>query len=299
MIVLVGPTASGKTEQGLRLARERHGEIVSVDSRQIYLDLTVGTAKPKGQWHGVPAARTYLVSGIPYHLVDFLNPDERFSAADFARLAETKIAEIRKRKRVPILVGGTGLYFKALLEGLAPMPPADPTLREALRERADQGGRAALHAELAKVDPEAASRIPANNIQRLIRALEVYHLTGRPLSAWHQEHRAASKTGKRLEIEEVIGLDPGKEALDQRIEKRCRAMMEEGLIEETQAVLQKGFAEDSPGLSGLGYPRVTAFLKNEISKDKALQLLIQDTRQYAKRQRTWFRHQMKGLEWKR
>jgi len=227
ILAIVGPTASGKTELALRLARERKAEIISVDSRQVYRFLSVGTAKPTGKWGpisqsprqaigrgpsnqttatmGPPPAtagddgtKTYFVEGIPYHLVDFQDPIERFSAADFVTLARSKIAEIRARGKTPMLVGGTGLYFKALTEGLAPLPPADPALRAELRAVADREGRPHLHKELARVDPESAAKIPANNIHRVIRALEVYKLTGKPISAWHKEHQQTTAPSSGL-----------------------------------------------------------------------------------------------------
>ncbi len=280
MILLVGPTASGKTEAGLALARERNGEIISVDSRQVYRELCVGTAKP-------------VHPCVPYHLIDFLDPKESFSAMDFAKRASALIADISKRGKTPILVGGTGFYFRALLEGLAPLPPADPALRESLRAEAERKGRAALHQRLASVDPVAAKNIPANNIQRLIRALEVYELTGKPITVWHQEHKKRPSAPL-----ETIGLDPGREELNRRIQKRAEAMLAGGMIEETDALLKRGFPETAPGLTGLGYPRVIDFLKKKMSRGELLQSIVQDTRQYAKRQMTWFRNQME-VSWKK
>jgi tRNA dimethylallyltransferase len=253
---------------------------------------------------------TSIVEGIPYHLVNFLEPDKHFSAADFVRLATEKIGDIRARGKKPIFVGGTGLYFKALTEGLAPLPPADSDTRTRLKKEAEHFGRAALHARLSAVDPEAAVKIPPNNIQRLIRALEVYELTGKPISEWHREHanavipaQAGTQNiglGPDLHRGDVnlhfIGLDPGREELHRRIEARCRAMLQEGMIEEVQALLSKGFSGTCPALSGLGYPRVIAHLKRKLSKEECLRLLIQDTRQYAKRQMTWFRHQL-SVKW--
>jgi tRNA dimethylallyltransferase len=273
-LAIVGPTASGKTELALKLAKEQNAEIISVDSRQVYKYLSIGTAKPQE------------TAGIPYHLIDFLEPDRSFSAADFVHLATEKMNEIRIRGKAPIFVGGTGLYFKALTEGLALLPPANSTVRNRLKQEADEKGRAGLHARLTKVDPEAAAKIPANNIQRTIRALEVYEVTGKPISAWHREHQ---KAGLPLKF---MGIDPGREELHRRIEARCRLMLSGGMIEETQTLLSQGFSETCPALSGLGYPRVIAFIKGKLSKEKCLELLIQDTRQYAKRQRTWFRHQL-------
>ena len=291
ILAIVGPTASGKTELGLKLAREQNGEIISVDSRQVYQHLLVGTAKPKGTWE----TNVYRVQGIPYHLVDFLNPKESFSAAAFVLLATEKAADIQARGKTPIFVGGTGLYFKALTEGLAPLPRANPEVRARLKKEAEESGRNMLHQKLMQVDPEAAVKIPANNIQRLVRALEVYEATGKPISVWHQEHQLKPKDRFPLAF---LGMDVPRDELNLRIETRCRTMMKEGMIEETESLLRLGYPDTCPALSGLGYPRVVAYLKGTLSKDDCLQLLIQDTRQYAKRQRTWFRHQL-PVTWKK
>jgi len=221
-LAIVGPTASGKTELGLRLAQEKNGEIISVDARQVYKHLRIGTAKPAGQWEMVHNEPMYLVEGIPYHLVDILDPNQRFTAAEFVRLAGEKIKSIVARGKTPILVGGTGLYFKALTEGLAVLPPADEAVRARLKKEADTQGRAHLHTTLAKIDPASAKKIPVNNIQRLIRALEVFELTGKPISQWHEAHQ---KKGLALRF---VGLNPGRETLVKRIEARCHAMIEGG-----------------------------------------------------------------------
>jgi tRNA dimethylallyltransferase len=294
LLAIVGPTASGKTELGLSLAKERGGEIISVDSRQVYKLLSIGTAKPQGTWEG----DTYRVRGIPYHLVDIWDPAEPFTAADFVRLARLKIREIRQRNKLPILVGGTGLYFKALLEGLAPLPPRDEALRRRLLAMAEEKGRPYLHAQLAKADPEAAARIPVNNIQRVMRALEVHELTGKPISLWHREHQTRPKAGSSLGDLEIIGLDIPREELLRRITQRCATMLKDGMIEETENLLKRGYALDCPALTGLGYLRILAYLEDILSQDQLLEQLIRDTRQYAKRQMTWFRHQMK-VTWKK
>lgn len=290
VVAVVGPTASGKTEAGLQIARERGGEIVSVDSRQVYRDLSIGTARPVGQWKN----DTYLVEGISYHLVDFLDPTYPFSATAFLDRATPLIQEIHQRGRLPVLVGGTGLYYKALFEGLAPLPSADPALREELQAKAKTIGRPALHAELARVDPAAANAIPANNIQRVVRALEVFLLTGKPITSFHREHQASQQ---KLYSAEIVGIDPGEPELQKRIVYRASWMLEHGMIEETKAILAKGIAPTSPGLTGLGYPRVVDFLSQRMNRDQLLAQLVLDTRQYAKRQRTWFRNQMK-VTWK-
>jgi len=297
VLAIVGPTASGKTAYALRLARERRGEIISVDSRQVYRDLTVGTAKPMGTWTK-DSRPVYSVEDVPHHLIDFLSPADSFSAAAFAALAQEKIQDIQARGNTPILAGGTGFYFKALMNGLAPLPPAHPAVRAELQAQAETHGRPFLHAELSTVDPEAAAAIPINNIQRVVRALEVYRVSGKPLSQWHREHRAARAAAPVKKHFTVMGIDPGVDVLKERITARCAAMLDGGMIEETRAVLAQGIPATSPGLSGLGYPRVIAYLNGTLGKDQLLHFLIQDTRQYAKRQRTWFRTQM-DVTWKK
>ncbi len=286
ILAIVGPTASGKTDLALSIASQSDGELISVDSRQVYKYLSVGTAKPEGRW----TRSRYFVNAVPYHLVDIWEPDHVFTAADFVQQAGHLISAIRKRGKTPILVGGTGLYFKALMEGLAELPKADPELREKLNAQAEAHGRLYLHKALEQVDPESAKKIPANNIQRLVRALEVYKLTGKPISQWHKEQK---RSGPLLRFQ---GIDIGREKLIQRIEQRCHAFMKNGMVEETRDLLAKGFAETCPALTGLGYPRILAYLKGTLSKEDCLQLLIQDTRQYAKRQMTWFRHQFE-VQW--
>jgi tRNA dimethylallyltransferase len=288
-LAIVGPTASGKTTLGLQTAREQAGEIISVDSRQVYRLLAIGTAKPQGTWTVDGSRTTYVVQGVPYHLVDIWDPDQPFTAADFVLLAREKIEQIRQRGKRPILVGGTGLYLKALTEGLAPLPPRDESLREELLAVAEKKGRPYLHAELTKVDSAAAKAIPANNIQRVLRALEVYRLTGKPISQWHREHQSEKPKHTPAEI---IRLDPPREELHRRIVARCETMLEQGMIEETRTVLKR-YKPNCPALTGLGYPRVLDYLNEKISRKQLLELLIQDTRQYAKRQRTWFKHQLK------
>ncbi len=293
LLAIVGPTASGKSAVALQIAREQNGELISVDSRQIYRKLSVGTAKPPGRWtDGI-----HRVDGIPYHLVDIVEPDEQFSAAAFARAAFEKIAEIRERGHQPILVGGTGLYFKILSEGLAPIPDIDPAVRIRLHNRADRIGRAALHQELAKVDPVSARNIPANNIARLVRALEVYEGTGKPISDWHREHREGRANAPAKLKFNYVGIERSRQELHERIDARCHAMLSQGMVDETRELLAGGYGESCPALTGLGYPRVVAFLRHELTREQLLAQLIQDTRQYAKRQRTWFRNQM-TVQWK-
>lgn len=294
-LAIVGPTGSGKTALGLELARAKNGEIISVDSRQVYRHLTIGTAKPAGTWN----AGRYIVDGVAHHLLDIWEPADVFTVMDFIRLAEKAIEDIRSRGRVPIFVGGTGLYFKALAEGLAPLPKADESIRSDLRRIAHEQGATALHDELKRVDPAAAAYINPGHTTRLMRAIEVFRLTGKPISQWHREHQAErAAQGDRAIRFKAIGRLIDKASLHRILHERCRRMLEEGMIEETQALLQKGLSPEAPALTGLGYPRVIAHLEGRLTKDGLLSALWQDTRQYAKRQMTWFRNQM-DVTWKK
>lgn len=276
MIVLAGPTASGKTELAVALASRLGGEIVSADSRQVYRLLDAATAKPSA----AQRAR------VPHHLIDVADPSEAYDAARFAREASAAIAGIRKRGKVPLVVGGTGLYLRALLEGLAPLPPRDEAARARLEARAAKEGRTSLHAALAKADPAAAAAIPPGNLQRVIRALEVLELTGKPLSAHWAEGRAGG-----LAADAVLRLEVPVAALNARIEARAAAMWP-ALLAEVRALVPARFAGGEPGFTSLGYREALSVLRGETSAAAGLDALIRATRAYAKRQRTWFRGQL-------
>ena len=285
MIVIVGPTASGKTALGLEIARRKNGEIISADSRQVYRGLDCGTAKPRGFWQDrPPRGKTYLVEDIPYHLVDFLDPSERMDAARFVVMAREKIAEIQGRGKVPIVVGGTGLYVKALFDGLDPLPPKNPEIREKLAEEAQDNGREWLHERLAKVDPEAASRIPAGNIQRVVRALEVYELTGKPISSLWSGPKSDGGAAA------YFGIQWERNALKERIEQRCHSILP-GMIDEVRRLVPERYTGREPGFQSLGYPEVLKHLAGEMTLEEALRSMIRSTMDYAKRQATWFRRQ--------
>jgi len=297
ILAIVGPTASGKTTLALTVAKEKNGELISADSRQIYQGLSVGTAKPAGSWTPSDAGGThYAVDGILHHLVDCVSPDQAFSAAEFSRRAAVIVHAIFARGRVPIFVGGTGFYLAAFEKGLSPLPSANPTIREKLRRIAEERGRSYLHAQLAHVDAESAGKIPANNWHRVIRALEVFELSGRPLSEWHRVEN--SRPRPRPFTLDYQGIDIDFSELEKRIAARCHAMLRGGMIEETQALLARGFASNCFGLSALGYPRVIDYLEKRIDREQLAAQLILETRQYAKRQMTWFRHQA-GVVWKK
>ncbi len=292
MLVICGPTAVGKTAYALEMAEKNGAEIISADSGQIYRGMDIGTAKP-----------TLEEQALTFHLIDIINPNEIFSAADFRERALKAITEIQARGKQPLIVGGTGLYIKVLEEGLFEGPSRDPVLRQALEKEIQEKGTETLHAELQKIDPEAAKSIPAANRQRLIRALEVYRLTGKPISEFWGEHRR----GRSPCLPEKghpqggaptfrkIGLTLPKEELHQRIEKRIDTMVQQGLADEVSGLLKK-WGRDSPGLKLIGYKEMVSYLEGEQSLEKAISLIKQNTRQYAKRQMTWFRRD-KGIKW--
>lgn len=276
LVALVGPTAVGKTSLSLRLAKEMCSEIISVDSVQVFRGLDIGTAKPSLEEQ----------KRVPHHLIDVADPDEPFDAADFVRKALGIIRSIRARGKVPLLVGGSGLYLRSLLEGLAPCPGRDPMVREMLRKISANQGKRALHDLLVGADPEAANRLHPNDTFRVIRALEVYHQTGEPMSIWQRMHKSIS--GQRL-LCTKIGLIRPREELYKRIDARVGAMLDAGFLEEVKFLLDKGYSHHLKPLQSLGYRHMILFLKGEVSFDEAVSQLRRDTRRYAKRQITWFR----------
>jgi len=275
LVIICGPTAVGKTRVAIELAESLKGEIVSADSRQVYRLMDIGTAKPTSE----EQAR------VAHHLIDVAWPDEDFSAASFAEQGAAAIADILERGLRPLLVGGTGLYIRALTEGLVDVPGADPILRAELRALAEREGNRALHQRLAEVDPQAAARLHPNDLVRIERALEVHALTGRPLSRFQQEHRFAATPYQTLKI----GLDLDREHLYQRIEERATAMFTAGLLAETQELLNAGYSPRSKALQTIGYRQAVAVLNGECSEEQAQQDLVRATRRYAKQQLTWFR----------
>jgi tRNA dimethylallyltransferase len=277
----VGPTASGKTELAVRLAETRGGEIVSADSIQVYRRFDIGAGKPSAD----ERARAL------HHLVDVLEPDQPIDAAGWAVRAALVIDEIRARGREPIVCGGTFLWVKALLFGLADAPAADATIRARHRARADAEGRAALHADLAAVDPESARRLAPNDLVRVSRALEVHELTGVPLSRWHAEHGFRSpRYAARF-----VGVRREREELDRRIEARVRAMLAAGWVDEVRALLAAGHGT-SRAMGAVGYKQVSAALAAGPLDMQALALsIVRATRIFARRQRTWLRE--RPVEW--
>src|SRR5690242_10410497 len=295
LVVIVGPTASGKTALSLALAEQFGGEIVSCDSVAVYREFEIGTAKPN------PEER----KRVPHHLIDVAGPSEEFTAGDYARMARQAIVEVHQRRRLPIVVGGTGLYLRALIEGLFEGPQRSEQLRIRLRRKADQRTVAHLHRVLERLDPEAASKIHPNDTPKLVRAIEVCLLAGERLTAMWDKGREPL-TGFRICR---IGLDPPRNDLYARINKRCAAMFESGLIEETRRLLSAyqspEFAStDDPrpvarALGSLGYKQAVQLLRGELSDQIAVLEAQQGHRNYAKRQLTWFRREpdVKWFSW--
>jgi tRNA dimethylallyltransferase len=277
VVAIVGPTASGKSALALALARERGGEIVSCDSLQVYRGLDIGSAK------ATPEERRE----VAHHLVDVVEPDQDFSAADYARLARAAIDDVAQRGRLPIVAGGTGLYLRALRRGLFAGPSRDPDLRRRLEKVAERRGAARLHRLLAHVDPETAARTSVNDLVRVIRALEVYRASGRPLSAHHREDAPPPDGRSWL----VVGLDPPREALRAAVEARTRAMLEGGLLDEVRAVVARYGDADLRPLRAIGYRQAVAVVRGAQPADQAQRDIVKETMRYAKRQMTWFRHQ--------
>lgn len=277
-IWLMGPTASGKTGLALELAQRLPVELISVDSALVYRGMDVGTAKPDAT-----TLRAY-----PHRLIDILDPAEAYSAARFRQDALAAMRQIQAAGRIPLLVGGTMLYFRALEQGLAELPAANLELREAILAEARERGWAALHAELAKVDPQAAARIHPNDPQRLGRALEVWRLTGVPLSVWQARGRAqpVPEIGRVLKL----ALIPPRETLRQRIADRFMAMLEAGFIEEVEVLRARGDLHlGLPSMRAVGYRQVWQYLDGEHSYARMLELGVTATRGLAKRQMTWLR----------
>lgn len=277
-ICLMGPTASGKTALAIELVQRLPLEIVSVDSAQIYKTMDIGTGKPD--------AKTLTLA--PHRLIDFLDPLESYSAARFCEDARREMANIRAAGKVPLLVGGTMLYFKALRDGLASMPAADERVRADILNQASAKGWAAIHTELAAVDPIAASRIHPNDPQRLQRALEVFRVSGRSLSDWQAMQSPLPDGGDAFVFLSIQPAD--RSVLHHRIERRFRQMLEDGLVEEVEALYARGdLGPELPSVRSVGYRQVWQYLSQEVGFDGMVERGIIATRQLAKRQITWLR----------
>lgn len=281
---LVGPTAVGKTALALELASRYDAEIVSVDSMQVYRYLDIGTAK------ATPAERRQ----VPHHLIDIVEPDQDYNLARFLSDAAAARREIRARGRAVLFTGGTGLYLKGLLEGIFEFSHGDQQLRAELGKRLEEEGAAALHHELAVVDPESAARIHPHDQQRLLRALEIYRVGGVPWSQLLRESRQNALLG-RGEVP-VIALARPRDILYERINRRVEIMLEQGVIAEVRGLLDRGYSPDLPAMQAIGYRHMVEYLQGNWSLEQATELLARDTRRYAKRQLTWF-NGMADLKW--
>jgi tRNA dimethylallyltransferase len=282
LVAIVGPTASGKSALGVWLAERLGGEVVACDSTQLYRGFDIGTAKPS-----LPERR-----GIPHHLIDVLGAEEEATAGGYRQLALSVLEDLRQRNRVPVLTVGTGLYLRALLEGLAEVPRRSEELRERLRADAREHPTGYLHGVLKRLDAKAAEKIAPADEQKLIRAIEICLLTQKPISEVHREGRTPLQGWRLLKI----GLLPPREALHQRIHARTDGMLERGWLREVQSLLANGLKEDAKPFDFIGYRELRSVSQGKTSQEKARAAIQQATRQYAKRQLTWFRKEQ-GVRW--
>jgi len=274
IIVILGPTASGKSSLAFELAKKYDGELVSADSRQIYKHMDIGTAKDIGEWIG----KQYVVDGIPLHLVDFVDPADEFSVANYRQLAYEKIDDILSRGKLPIIVGGTGLYVQAIVDNLA-IPEVAPN--EEIRKELQGKTLEELQEEYRQLDPEGFELIDEKNPVRLIRAIEVCRQTGKKFSDLR-------KKGEPRYDAMQIGIDWDREDLYGRIDKRVDIMVEQGLFEEAQGLIEKGYSCDLQAMNSIGYAEVCRFTQDELSESDATEEIKKNSRHYAKRQATWF-----------
>ena len=281
LIAIVGPTALAKSKLALKLAQRFNGEIVSADSRQVYRYMDIGTAKPSLEERNL----------VHHHLIDVVDPDHDFSLALFQKLANQALEVISRRDKIPFLVGGSGLYIWALLEGWTlPQVPPDPEFRRGLEARAQAEGSIVLYEELQELDPVAAERIDPKNIRRVIRALEVYQATGMPFSQLHQ------KQPPPFQIL-IIGLTAERDELYRRIDSRTDDMIERGLVEEVKGLLQRGYSLSLPSMSGLGYKQIGMFLQGELDLPSAIEQVKYETHRFARHQYAWFRLGDERIHW--
>jgi len=275
IVVLLGPTGVGKSKLGIELAEDFGGEIINADSMQVYKYMDIGTAKPT-----IEERRR-----VPHHLLDVVTPDQPFHAALYRTLGRETIGELHQGGKSIWVVGGTGLYIKALTQGLFTSPRVDLRVKEKLKHEAKEKGEAFLYQRLCEVDPGAASRIHAHDLYRTIRALEVFDSTGLPISFFREQHRFGEKPFVALKI----GLDLDREGLYRRIDQRVDEMIEKGLLEEVKGLIDMGYGPELKPMVSLGYKHMIHYLSKEIEWDEAIRQMKRDTRNYAKRQWTWFR----------
>ena len=278
--VILGPTAAGKTALGCSVCERLGGEIISADSRQIYKYMDIGTAKPTPE----------EIQRAPHHLVDFLEPDSVFSAGDFVTAAVAAVEEISARGKLPVIVGGAGLYIRALTQGIFEGKSSDPQLREELMDHYDRGGSEAMLQELRELDPEYAPKVHLNDRKKLVRFFEVYRTTGLTIS------RLKEKQGDGWIIPLTAGLTLERELLYERIENRVDKMIQNGLIDEVRSLRKMGFGEELNSMNSPGYKEVHGFIERKIDYDEMIESIKRNTRRFAKRQITWFKKE-KGVKW--
>lgn len=282
LLVLIGPTAIGKTKLSIEIANRYGCEIISGDSMQVYRGMDIGTAKIKPE----------EMEGVPHHLIDICEPTHPFSVAEFQQRGRELVAEIRQRGKLPFIVGGTGLYIESFCYDFQfSEAGSDESFREEQRRFLEEHGEEALHAKLRLIDPPSADKLHPRDTRRVIRALEVHYVTGRTMSEQLAEQTKVSPYNLC-----IVGLTTDREILYKRIEGRIDAMLEDGLVEEVRELLNRGVDRSYISMQGLGYKEIAAYLEGEYSYDRAVELLKRDTRHFAKRQLSWFRH-MKEIEW--
>lgn len=281
VIVIVGPTCSGKTKVAIELAVKLKTEIISADSRQIYKYLSIGTAKPTKE----------ELQKVKHHLIDYLNPDEDYNVSKFEEDALRIINYLSLQEKIPIVVGGSGLYIKALVDGIFNNVDIDSDYRAELKKMREQFGNEFIYEELKKVDPRSASQMLPQNWKRVMRALEVFHITGKPIWQFHQSYK------RETEYQFFqYGLMWNRDLLYKNIEKRVDTMIELGLVEEVKKILQKGYSKNLNSFNTVGYKEIISYLGNEFPLERAVELIKRNTRRFAKRQLTWFRKD-KRIKW--
>jgi tRNA dimethylallyltransferase len=275
IIVICGPTGIGKTSTAIDTAEAFGGQIISADSMQIYKYMDIGTAKPTASER----------NRISHHMIDIIKPDESFDAFKFSEAAHDIIFELHSQSTIPFVVGGTGLYIKALIHGLFRAEPVDPDIRNRIKAEAVSKDPILLYRRLEKIDPEAAEKINPNDIYRITRALEMFEMTGKTISTYHQEHGFCDLPFRVLKI----GLNMNRNALYKRIDRRVDTMIAAGLVEEVNGLMENGYSADLKSMQALGYRHIVQYLKGGLAWSEAIRTLKRDTRRYAKRQLTWFR----------
>lgn len=282
VVVLVGPTAVGKSALAVALAQQLQTEVLAADSRQVYRGMDIATDKPTREEQ----------AGVPHRLIDLAEPDEAFNAGRYRQAAEQEIARLHAEGKLPLVVGGTGLWVRALLGGLCEGPQSDPALRDKLAAEAERVGAEEMHRRLAAVDSLSAARIHPNDRVKVLRALEVHAQTGQTQSTLHEQHAFAARPYTAL----LIGLRRERDDLYARIEQRIDRMMARGLVEETRGLLARGLSRQLGSMKGLGYKQIAGYLAGDYDEAEAVRLLKRDTRHFAKRQFTWFRKEP-GILW--